>query len=106
VIDIYHRTPINKTAALVTGQAGCEPESDIGRDDIIYSIDRLQRKHRLIKRILGIEKKTQHTNLMYRYNKKGRTATGHKNPRIVDEYVRIGIAMQEMQNRLVEIKNG
>jgi hypothetical protein len=100
--DIFTRVPINGTAQRVVGQKNATPDSDIGRDDLVKIIDLLGRKHRLLKRVLGISNRTQHRNLMYRFSKRHHRVDGHKNPRALTEYVFVGAEIQRFMRLLEE----
>lgn len=99
--DIYSRTPVNKTAALSVSQKNCsEYDEPIRPDEIANRIGILQKNHKNLKDSLGIKNKTQHTNLMYRFNKKTRKTGTHKQPELLTEYVRIGQEIQRLQRHL------
>lgn len=95
--DIYKRYQLNKTSSINT------PEI-LNREDKLNILGLLERKHRLIKFILGITTKRQHKNLMQRYNKKGRRVSGHNKPRLLEEYVRVGGYIRELTSELSKVK--
>ena len=48
MVDVYGMTPINRTAGLVTGQAGCTDELTLEqeRDNLVSILKRLQEEHK------------------------------------------------------------
>jgi hypothetical protein len=100
--------PINGTAASVVAQSRAPAsQGDMGPDEIKAIIDRLVRKQRLLKRVLGISSKAQHKNLMYRMNSV-RRAVGvtrfQGNPRSAVEYKRLGIEINRLNARVCELR--
>lgn len=84
---------------------------DLTREELVFLSSRLERKLRLLKKVLRITTKAQHINLMYairHYRGHDKPGTGMlrlgANPRAVFEYKRIGEEMQRMQARIHELK--
>lgn len=102
--DISTRTPVDRTAATVTSQRGCEPDKDLSRSDIAEQIRLLERKRRLLKKVLGIHTRNAHKNLMYKFNKRGRKYSRlEKDSRAMLEYVRVGAEVQRLQRHLNKV---
>ncbi len=97
--DVFVRSPINRTAAIVAAPA-YGLEKDISTDDIKFLIGRLRRKRRLLDRAIGIATDRQRKNMMYKLNKGRRTYRGALNPRGIDEWVRNGAAIQVLNKEL------
>lgn len=94
-------SPLNKTAAVVVSQNGCSDDSSLSRQEIIEIKDRLERKSRLLKRVLSITNKAQHVNLVYKFNKGYFVRRFKQNPRAVVEYIHVG---REIQRMYVELR--
>ena len=103
--DIFAMTPINRDAARIVYQRNPQPERDLSRRELAEIWNRLTRKQRLLKRVLKITSKAQHTNLMNRMAKGIHTARRMQDqPRSVIEYRRIGIEIQRFQAAIAEIR--
>ena len=104
--DIYLRSPINRISGVVTSQKNVTDDSDLDRTGLIECLKLLERKHNLLKKVLNVKNRRNHQNLMYRFNNRRRKATGHKQPRVLLEYVRIGKEMQKFINEIRKVKYG
>jgi hypothetical protein len=104
---ILASSPINQTAArVVSRRRGIEEPTNMAREEIVALKARLERKQRLLKRVLGITTKAQHKNLVYRMNT-GRmmlTERGKNEPRSALEYKLVGEQIQRLNVRLSELR--
>lgn len=102
---IITSSPINRQAATVTSQRGAvEADADLTKKEIAALIERLQRKLRLLKRVLGITTKVQHTNVMNRFKAGGLRKSKSYPRRAVEEYARVGQSIQILSRRCQELK--
>ncbi len=102
---ILVRAPVNRLAASVVSQRRTAAEDEpMSRDELCYLLDRLQRKQRLLKRVLGIANATQHRNVMYRASRGFRQFRFEKEPRAFTEYRLLGQQMQGLIRGLAELK--
>lgn len=93
--------PINRQSAIIANQSGCEDEKGfLTRQELVDLIRRLVRKHRLLKHILGVRSKAQHTNLRYKYNKKRTQYRQQQDPRAFTEYIRCGNEILRLNREL------
>ena len=98
--DLLSATPIDRNAAIVTGQAGCtDGLEQLPERDLMAMKDRMERKHRLLKHVLGIRSKTQHKNLMHKWNK-GLPQFRQRHSRAFVEYVCLGRQIQDVTREL------
>ena len=105
LIYVMSASPINRQAAMVTSQSGCdENDKPLTKLEIVHLVDRLKRKHRLLKMVLGIKTKAQHRNLMYKYNKRLPQYRQRDEPRAFTEYIRVGRDIQRLVIELTELK--
>lgn len=84
------RVPIDRLAMRVSSQKGCVDDIGVSIQDIKILLARLERKMRLMKHVLGVNTRSQHKNLMYRFNKNGNPNAKHGQKRIFLEYKRVG----------------
>lgn len=99
---VLNSTPINRQARKVTSQAGCATvDATLSREELGEVLERLSRKHRLMKSVLKIKTKSQHKNVVDRHNKGQRS--NFRPRRLTAEYVRVGMALQVIQQRFSEI---
>lgn len=108
---ILTSAPVNQTAArVVSSPRTPQPLTDLTREELLYLRSRLERKLRLLKQVLRITSKAQHTNLInaIKSGRRNRPGTGMlrltANPRAALEYKRVGEEMQRMQERISELK--
>jgi len=96
--DILQRVPINKMAAIVTSQTNVSL-LDIGltEADANYILDRLKRKHQLLKHVLGVSTRAQHKNLCHAHNSGWQQFRAEKEPKAFIEYRIIGRQIEIMQ---------
>lgn len=105
ITKILYATPVNKKTAIVVSQSGCvKSDEPLTKSELVYLVDRLKRKHRLLKVVLGIKTKAQHTNLMYKFNKKLPQFRYRDEPRAFIEYVRVGQDIKRLVGELHELK--
>ena len=106
LIYVMNNSPINRQAALVTSQTGCvESEQPLTKPELVYLVDRLKRKHRLLKQVLGIKTHAQHKNFMYKYNKRLPQFRQRDEPRAFAEYIRVGRDIQRLVVELAALKS-
>lgn len=108
---IFTSAPINMTAArVVSSPRTPQPLTDLTREELLYLRSRLERKLRLLKQVLRITSKAQHTNLInaIKSGRRNRPGVGMlrltANPRAALEYKRVGEEMQRMQDRIRELR--
>lgn len=106
LFDIFIRSPINRQTYLVTSQKNTvEVEASLSRDQLVYLVSILKKKHVRLKKILQITSDAQHHNLMYRINKGTLTASRFiENPRISLECKRLGIQINRLNTELAAIR--
>ena len=102
---IFVRSPINRLAATVTSQRRVAVQDEpLSREELAYIVQRLTRKLRLLKEVLGIKSKAQHRNLVWKTNKGIRNYRAEKEPRAVIEYKRVGEEIQRMNAELAILR--
>jgi len=101
ISEILTRSPVNGNAYRVTSQRGCATaETDIEKSEIIELSNRLIRKMRLIKTVLGITSKRQHKSFTRRFNKGILNIRQGQTPRLIDEYIRVGLSIHNLNNEM------
>ena len=102
---ILTRLPINRLAARVVSQQGVFAEEvDLKREELAYIVQRLSRKQRLLKHILGIANHRQHKNMMLKANKRISQYRVVSEPRAFDEYRRLGREIMRLNEVLAEMR--
>lgn len=107
---ILTSAPVNRTAhAVVSQRRAAQTVGDLTREELIELLARLQRKHRLLKRVLLITSPAQHRNLMYAmaHNRPGPGVGKARlvgNRRAALEYKRVGEEMQRLQARIAQLR--
>lgn len=102
---IFIRAPINRLVAGVVSQRGASAEdTPLTREELAYIVQRLSRKQRLLKRVLGIANRSQHKNMMWKANKRFTQYRVAREPRAFQEYRRIGQEMQRLNAELSAVK--
>lgn len=102
---ILTSSPVNTTAARVVGRRrGIEDPGSLSREELIEIVNRLERKLRLLKVVLGITTKAQHKNLVWKFNKGFKSNRFKSDPRAVIEYKRCGEEKQRLSRRLQELR--
>ena len=106
--DVYGMAPINRTAALVTEQAGTGDFQGMDRKHLIEALGRLEKHRASLKKLIGIRSKRHHKNVKYRYNKYKDRHRGMvlKNTLMADnihEYIETGLAMKRIGDQLKEL---
>lgn len=105
LMTVLNSEPINRQARIVTSQRHVATgDLPLTREELLAICDRLQRKHRLLKHVLGIKTKAQHTNTMWKFNKKIPQYRGKQEPRALVEYVRVGKSIEIIVRELAEIR--
>jgi len=101
---ILIRAPVNKLAANVVSQRrAATADTPLCREELIYLMDRLDRKSRLLKQVLGITNQSQRKNVHARHNKGVRQFRHAKEPRAFTEYIAIGQNMRRLNRELAEL---
>lgn len=103
ILNAINASPIDRVAARVASQRYCIDSIDASRADLELALERMLRKQRLLKRVIGITKKTQHKNLKERL-KRNVLTMGSSNPRAVVEYIQNGELMKEHYEALGRFK--
>ncbi len=104
IFDIYIRSPINKTAGIVTNNKNCSNNYLLSRDDVAEIKKQLEKKRVRISHILNLNTKTKRKNLSYRLNKGlGKNYKGNE-PRIIKEWKRVGEEIQRFNMELASSK--
>lgn len=102
---ILTAVPINRTARLVTSQTGLsDKDTPLMRDELAWLVQRLNRKQRLLKLVLGIKNKRQHSNVTYKYRKGIKQYRGITEPRALIEYIRCGKEIQRLTDELAKLR--
>ena len=96
--------PINRTAARVVAQGHTTDEGSLTRDELVELLWRVERKHRLLKHVLGIRNASQHRNLIYKHTHGLPQYRRRAEPRAFTEYLRVGEQIQRLVRRLSEVK--
>lgn len=102
---ILSSSPVNRLAGAVTSQRGLLPyDSPMSRSEIAQIVDRLSRKQRLLKRVLGIAGKSQHKNTIYKMKRGFKSYRADGEPRALVEYKRVGEQIQHLNSEICRIK--
>ena len=105
LLTVLNSEPINRQARVVTSQRHVATgDAPLTREELAHLTNRLQRKQRLLKLVLGIKTKAQHTNTLYKFNRKIPQFRGTKEPRALVEYVRVGQAIETINRELAELR--
>lgn len=103
---VLSATPVNASARRAVRQGNCSYEDQqLSRAEIIDIINRLERKQRLLKAVLGITKKCQYVNMANKLKGRPYGSGLHRikgNPRAAIECVRCGTELQRL-NRALQI---
>ena len=95
--------PVDRVACRVTSQAGiAQIDAPLYGKELAEVKNRLERKHRLLKHILGIKTKAQHVNTRYKASKGINQFRARKEPRAFKEYVRCGTEINRLNTELSE----
>ena len=97
--EVFVRSPVNRQAAGMLSSSK-QIEADIGRDELIYLIQRLERKRRLLSKAIGVTTGAQRRNLMWKINKGKKTYRSSLHPRGVEEWRRNGLAINRLKLEL------
>ena len=98
-------TPINGNAARAVSQSGVTDDAALTKIDLVEIKNRLSRKHRLIKYILGIKNISQHKNLKYRFARGQHNKSKFSDSRLVNEYLSFGKNISLIDLELSRCKN-
>lgn len=101
---ILIRAPVNKLAASVVSQRGAAPDSPLSREELAYLVQRLSRRQRLLKAVLGIKTPSQHANTVYKHKKRIPQFRAAREPRALTEYLLIGQQIQNLNCELAELR--
>ena len=107
--DKWHKlltgVPVDRVARRVTSQQhAAVGDTPLTRDELIALIARTARKQRLLKQVLGIKTKAQHTNVVYKASKNVRQVRAMKEPRSLSEYLRCGKEIQRLSQELAALR--
>lgn len=104
LLQVLNSQPINRQARIVTSQRRVSStDTPLTREELAAITNRLQRKQRLLKLVLGIKNKSQHNNTLYKFKKKIPQFRGRAEPRALVEYVRVGQEIQRINRELEEL---
>jgi hypothetical protein len=93
--------PVNRQAAIAVSQTGCEDERGfLTRTELLHLLFRIRRKHRLLKRVLGITKRRQHNNMMRAFAERRPHYKVQSEPRAFAEYMRCGVEIARLSQEL------
>lgn len=101
ILQVLNSAPINRQASMVAAQRGCVADFEASREDLVHALQRLVRKQRLMKSMLGVTSPTKHNNLMNRFKAGSKRQKGRP-LRLVKEYASTGQAIQILSRRLQE----
>lgn len=102
---ILIRAPVNRLAASVVSQRRVAQHYEpLTKPELVYLYERVQRKQRLLKVVLGIRSMTNKKNLKYRYNKGQRSGAAKSEPRAWAEFRACGQQLLRLCDALSEIK--
>lgn len=105
LMEVFVRTPIDRTARVVTSQARTSTrDAGLSREDLSFILSRLLRKHRLLKHILGIRTKSQLSNARWLYNRGERLGRFRRDPRAFLEFMRLGEQIQIVHDELALLR--
>jgi hypothetical protein len=108
LFQVMRSTPINSAARRVVKQGNSSHDEDeLSRAELVEICERLERKSRLLKKIIGIENKAQHKNLKNSVNGKragGGIRKAKNHPRAVMEYLRCGMEIHRMIQAIGDLK--
>jgi hypothetical protein len=105
LLTVLNSAPINKQAAIVTSQRHvATADTPLTRDELAALANRLLRKQRLLKHVLGIKTKRQHKNMTYKAAKGIPQYRAAKEPRALTEYLRCGREIQRLAEELADMR--
>jgi len=105
IIQVLNSIPVNRQAAIIVSQSRCVKEDKpLTKKELVDLLNRLIRKQRLLKHILGIKTRSQHNNAIWKFNKHIPQFRNKENPRCFIEYKRVGEEMQRLNKELAELK--
>lgn len=105
LLTVLNGEPINRQARVVTSQRHVATvDTPLTREELAAITNRLQRKQRLLKLVLGIKTKAQHVNTLYKFNKKIPQFRFKTEPRALVEYVRVGQEIQRINTELAALR--
>jgi len=108
IYAVMRSMPVDRLAWRVTKQSACaDVDSPLSREELTEMLARMERKARLLKRVLNIETKKQQKNFRLAMkttlpgNGKWRARA---NPRSAVEYIRLGEEIQRLGQRICALK--
>jgi hypothetical protein len=102
---ILTSTPIDRVARRVVSQLGAAVgDTPLTQIELAALVNRINRKQRLLKRVLGITSKGQHKNTVYKAKKGIKQWRVEREPRAMTEYLRCGREVQRLTNELAELR--
>lgn len=103
--SILTSSPIDSAARRVTSQAGCATDAALlSREELAALVQRLSRKQRLLKLVLGITNKRQHKNTVYKAGKGLKQFRAAKEPRALTEYRLCGREIARLNDELANLR--
>jgi len=103
-IELYALRPVNRTAGLVVSQKSCRQDDQLSKSELVDLKNKLSRKHRFIKSILGIRNATHHKNTIHGIIGGYINTDNYKEPRLLGEYKRVGEAIQLINLELNRVR--
>ena len=105
LMAVFVRSPIDRMARTVTSQAHVSTkDAGLSREDLVFILQRMLRKHRLLKQMLGITTKSQLCNTRWLYNRGLRHKRFKRSPRSFLEFMRLGDAIQRVHDELAHLR--
>jgi hypothetical protein len=102
---ILTSTPIDRVARRAVSQLGAAVgDTPLTRTELVALVNRINRKQRLLKVVLGIKTRAQHTNAAYKASKGIKQYRAAKEPRAMTEYLRCGREVYRLTNELAELR--
>jgi len=101
---ILIRAPVNKLAASVVAQRRCAPKDlPLTRAELVYLCERVMRKQRLLKQVLGIKSLRQQKNMKHKVNHGRRPTLVKREPRAWSEFRVCGEQISKLQHEIAAI---
>ena len=103
--EILVREPVDRVARRVTSQTGvAEDDTPLTREELAALVNRLLRKNRLLRHVLGIDTKAKKVNTKYKAKKGIPQFRALKEPRALTEYLRCGQEIQRLGTELAALR--
>lgn len=103
LVEVFNSRPIDRDAYRATLQRNCSTaDATATREELQHLLSRLERKQRLLKKMLKIKTKSQHKNLVYKGTRQ--IPQFRQSSPAFRDYLRNGQAMQLLLQRITELK--